>query len=106
VTTPTHTTAPIPAANYTPLSKDQIAAPLDLAQRTTSPIKIASGAFVPEWTDHKGARVLFGFSRSHLYELLAEGKIRSTCVRRRGALRGRRLFCCESIRALLNKHAE
>ena len=35
MTTPTHTTAPIPAANYTPLSKDQIAAPLDLAQRTT-----------------------------------------------------------------------
>ena len=72
--------------------------------QVTSPpgMAAASGTLVPEWTDHKGARVLFGLSRSHLYELAGEGKIRSACIRRRGALRGRRLFNCESIRAFLD----
>lgn len=65
-------------------------------------IQAAGGALTPEWTDHRGAKVLFGFSRSYLYQLVKEGKIRSACIRRRGALRGRRLFNCESIRAFLD----
>jgi Helix-turn-helix domain len=88
-----HTTASIPAANYTPLSKDQIAA---------QAIQTASGTFVPEWADARGTKMIFGFSRSHLYQLVKEGKIKSACIRRRGALKGRRLFSCESIRAFLN----
>ena len=87
------TVAAIQAANYTPLCKDQIVA---------QAVQAASGTFVPEWADAQGTKVIFGFSRSHLYQLVKEGKIKSACIRRRGALRGRRLFNCESIRAFLN----
>ncbi len=55
----------------------------------------------PEFVDAKGARQLFGLSRSHLYNLTARGLIRSCCLRRPGAIRGRRLFACDSIRAYL-----
>jgi hypothetical protein len=48
---------------------------------------------------------MFGLSRAHLYSLVAEGKIRSVCLRREGATRGRRLFDCASIRAFLAKNA-
>ena len=64
-------------------------------------ITIADSA-KPEFADAKGVRSGFGLSRSHLYELITIGKIRSICVRRSGAVRGRRLFDCESIRAFLN----
>jgi hypothetical protein len=70
---------------------------------TTSPIGATKVAAVPEWCDAHGARPLFGFSRSHLYSLIAEGKIRSACIRRRGAIRGRRLVNCKSIRDFLAK---
>ncbi len=55
----------------------------------------------PEFVDAKGARQIFGLSKSHLYDLSAHGLIRSACLRKPGAIRGRRLFCCASIRALL-----
>ena len=57
----------------------------------------------PEFVDHKGLRALFGLSRAHAYLLAAEGKIRSVCIRRPGALRGKRLFDCQSIRDFLAK---
>ena len=60
----------------------------------------------PEFADHKGVRALYGLSRAHAYQLAAEGKIRSVCIRREGATRGRRLFDCESIRVFLNKCAK
>jgi hypothetical protein len=90
----------------TPLTEGQIAAQLDLGRHTTSPIKIASGAVIPEWADHKTARLMFSLSRSHLYALTADGKIKSAVLRKRGAVRGRRIFCCESIRAFLNSNVE
>jgi Helix-turn-helix domain len=79
----------------TPLTDDQI---------TPQAIQLAtaSGILLPEWCDARGAKVIFGFSRSHLYQLVADGKIKSACIRRKGSLRGRRLFNCESIRAFLN----
>ena len=57
----------------------------------------------PEFVDHKGLRALFGLSRAHAYLLAGEGRIRSVCIRRPGAIRGKRLFCCQSIRAFLAK---
>jgi hypothetical protein len=57
----------------------------------------------PEFVDHKGLRALFGLSRAYAYVLAGEGKIRSVCIRRPGAIRGKRLFCCQSIRAFLAK---
>jgi hypothetical protein len=60
----------------------------------------------PEYVDHKGLRALFGLSRAHAYLLAGEGKIRSVCIRRPGALRGKRLFDCQSIRDFLVKCAD
>ena len=55
----------------------------------------------PEFADHRTARALFGLSRSYLYRLAEERKIRSVSIRKPGALKGRRLFDCASIRRFL-----
>lgn len=60
----------------------------------------------PEYGDHHTARALFGLSRTHLYRLAAEGSIRTVSVCRPGATKGRRLFDCASIRALLQSSAK
>jgi hypothetical protein len=60
----------------------------------------------PEFVDHKGLRALFGLSRAHAYLLVGERKIRSVCIRRPGAIRGKRLFCCQSVRSFLAKCVE
>jgi hypothetical protein len=60
----------------------------------------------PEFVDAKGARRVFGLSRAHLYELIKAGAVRSCCIRRPGAFRGRRLFCCRSLREFLAAHME
>jgi hypothetical protein len=59
-----------------------------------------------EWCDTKAARRLFCLSKPHLYQLLAEGKIRAACIRRKGALRGRRLWLVESIRAFIEANEQ
>jgi hypothetical protein len=65
-------------------------------------VPVASIAAQPEFGDHKGALILFGFPRSSLYRLVAEGKIKSVSLRRPGAVRGKRLFDCASIREYLH----
>ena len=60
----------------------------------------------PEFGDHRVVRNLFGLSRSHLYALLAEGKIRSACIRRQGAARGRRIFDLASVRRFVEANVE
>jgi hypothetical protein len=56
---------------------------------------------LPEFADHHTARALFGLSRSYLYKLAKDRFIRSVSIRRPGALKGRRLFDCGSIRDFL-----
>lgn len=63
--------------------------------------KSAAAQALPEFADHRTARVLFGLSRSYLYRLEAERKIKSVSIRKAGALKGRRLFDCASIRDFL-----
>jgi len=60
---------------------------------------------IPEFADHRTARALFGLSRSYLYKLTTERKIRSVSIRKPGALKGRRLFDCASIRTFLGSAA-
>jgi hypothetical protein len=60
----------------------------------------------PEYADYHGARYMFGLNRAHLYVLANEGKIRTVCIRRPGAKRGRRLFDCESIRKFLEQNVD
>lgn len=56
---------------------------------------------LPEFADHRTARALFGLSRSTLYNLAGERKIHSVSIRKPGALKGRRLFDCASIREFI-----
>jgi len=69
------------------------------------PTPIADSAKA-EFADAKGIRRIFDLSRSHIYDLNSRGKIRSVSIRRPGAVRGRRLFDCESIRTFLNSCAD
>ena len=75
-------------------------------QDTTQPITPASVHAAPEFADYKGARALFGFSRASLYRLAGDGKIKSVSIRNRGALRGKRLFDCDSIRRFIASEME
>lgn len=70
--------------------------------RIITPISaIDPSAAVPEFVDSKGLRALFGISRAQGYELTNQGKIRSVCLRKPGAVRGKRLWDCASVRAFL-----
>jgi hypothetical protein len=60
----------------------------------------------PEFVDHKGAFFSFGFPRTSLYRLMAEGKIKSVSLRKPGGLRGKRLFDWASIREFLRSQME
>ena len=71
---------------------------------TSAPQSSAVNA-LPEFADHRTARALFGLSRSYLYNLASERKIRSVSIRKPGAIKGRRLFDCASIRAFLKESA-
>jgi hypothetical protein len=69
----------------------------DILRHRTRPV-------LPEFTDAKGMVDLFGFHRSQSYALAAEGKIRTVCLRKPGALKGKRLFDCQSVRDYLARH--
>jgi hypothetical protein len=73
---------------------------------TDKPPGVAWVSAQPEFGDYKAVNALYGFSRSHLYMLLAQGKIKSACIRREGSRRGRRLFHLGSIREFLSKNME
>lgn len=68
---------------------------------TAHPIGATSVETQAEFVDHKNARRLFSIPRPTLYKWSAEGKIRSVSIRQKGALRGKRLFDCASIREFL-----
>jgi len=59
----------------------------------------------PEWADAKNITRIFGIGKSTLYRLESEGKIRSSSLRERGKLRGKKLFSCDSIAAYIEKMA-
>ena len=52
---------------------------------------------VAEFLRVPAAAQFSGLSRSHIYELVKSGEIRSSCIRRRGALRGVRLIHRDSL---------
>jgi hypothetical protein len=59
---------------------------------------------LPEFTDAKGMTTLFSISRTQAYELAKQGKIRTVCLRKKGAEKGKRLFDCQSVRKFLLAH--
>jgi len=60
----------------------------------------------PEFVDCKGLEAGWAIKRSLAYQLLNEGKIRGVSLRRRGAVRGKRLFSVDSVRAFLREQME
>lgn len=60
----------------------------------------------PEFLDWQGVQARFGIKRSNLYTLLGDGVIRSVALRRKGCVRGRRLFETASIRRFLRQQME
>lgn len=51
----------------------------------------------PEWLRVPDAVRIFGISRSALYELIAGGEIKSTALKKRGAVRGIRIISFDSL---------
>jgi len=82
------------------ISKSRRQPDLTTARVAASPI---NGA---EWCDSPGAKELFGLKRSMLYELLARGASAGCSLRKRGAVKGKRLWNCDSIRRYLQSQME
>ena len=70
------------------------------ALTTVAPVT-ASPTNDAEFVDAPGLQARFGIKRSLAYTLLAEGAIRGVSLRRRGLLRGKRLFDVASVRSYL-----
>jgi hypothetical protein len=60
----------------------------------------------PEFLDYRGIRQMFGITRPLLYRLKDQGLVRSVSLRRRGCVSGKRLWCVDSVRALLRNRIE
>jgi hypothetical protein len=60
----------------------------------------------PEFLDAAGLQARFGIKRSLAYSLLADGAIRAVSLRRKNRTRGKRLFCCDSVRDYLNRQMQ
>jgi hypothetical protein len=71
-----------------------------VSDKTIAPLREASH-LNPEFVDCRGLEVGWGIKRSLAYQLLNDGKIRGVSLRRRGRLRGKRLFSVDSVRAYL-----
>jgi len=68
-------------------------------QRGTAP------QLLPEWIDARRANHLFTICKSTLYRLADEGKLRTSSLRERGKLRGKRLFSTVSLQNLIESRA-
>ena len=60
----------------------------------------------PEWIRVAQAVRLFGLSRSAIYEWISSQKIKSTCLRKRGAVRGIRIINYDSLSAVVEQAAK
>ena len=59
----------------------------------------------PEWLSVKNAVARFEISRSSLYELIQNGAIKSSCLCKRGNIRGKRLISFDSLNSYVEKFA-
>jgi hypothetical protein len=67
---------------------------------------VGASQIEPEFIDVDGLRRAFGIKRSLAYQLLADGAIKGVSLRRRGRIRGKRLFSVDSVRAFLHAQME
>jgi hypothetical protein len=59
----------------------------------------------PEWFRVPDAIRVSGISRSSLYTMIKEGKIKSVCLRKRNSIRGIRLVNADSLSAFIESFA-
>ena len=59
-----------------------------------------------EWVDWRGLKRRFSICRSAAYVLGENGDIRWVCLRRKGCIRGRRLFFVPSVREYFEKQSD
>jgi hypothetical protein len=78
---------------------------MESTELTSSPLRAASPGD-PEFLDAQGVERFFGLRRSLLFRLLANNDIRAVSIRKRGRVRGKRLFDCNSIRSFLNENVD
>ncbi len=76
-----------------------------VTDKTIAPVGGASH-LNPEFVDCKGLEMGWGIKRSLAYQLLADKKIKGVSLRRRGAVRGKRLFSVDSVRAFLREQMD
>lgn len=76
------------------------------SESTLAPVMASAYTGGPEFADTPGVKQLYSLSKTHLYNLLEDGKIRACVLRRKGAARGRRLWDVASIRAYLHANME
>ena len=60
----------------------------------------------PEWLRIPNAVRIFGISRTKLYELIGDRKIKSVSLRERGQTKGTRLLSYDSLMEYLDRLAE
>jgi len=60
----------------------------------------------PEWVRPAQATQIFGIGRTRIYELIAEGKIKTASIKPRGTARGTRLISYDSLAAFIDSHIE
>ena len=60
----------------------------------------------PEWLRVDAATKLFGISRSKVYELITDRRVKSFCLRERNKLKGIRLISFDSLSALMESEAK
>lgn len=75
---------------------------------TVAPVSIAQAGAMqdPEFLDAAGLQSRFGIKRSLAYTLLGDGSIRGVSLRRRGQVRGKRLFDVASVRTFLRSQMQ
>lgn len=70
-----------------------------------SAIEDGTYTIAPRYLRDKGAIAMFALSRTKLYTLAKEGKIKSISLQEKGTTRGTRLFCVESIQSYIESFA-
>jgi hypothetical protein len=77
------------------------------AEKTAAPVAPGDcDAILPEFGRIPDVTRLTGLRRGFLYGLINEGKIKSVCLRKRGAKTGVRLIHLQSVRDFLNANLE
>ena len=76
------------------------------ARITIAPLAASAANDDAEFVDCPGLQARFGIKRSLAYALLSEGAIKGVSLRRRGRIRGKRLFDVASVRDFLRTQTQ